>query len=314
MKILVLLGGSSAEREVSLSSGRRVATALRERGHMVTEADPHGDALAVLPAAREADVVWMALHGGAGENGVIQALFDLAGVVYSGSGPLGSALAMDKELSKKLFRAAGVPTAEWRMVNSETPEATWRSEAFARETFKALGGPVVVKPSKQGSSVGLTIPKLPADLADAIEEAFKYDDEVLLETFIPGRELTVGVLGSVALPVGEIIPKHEIYDYECKYVPGMAEEIFPAAIPDAVRDEAQRLSVLACAALKVSGCARVDYRLHPDGTLYCLEVNTLPGMTGTSLVPQAAMAAGITFPELCERIALDAVSARGGRG
>jgi D-alanine-D-alanine ligase len=291
-----------------------VAAALRTRGHEVTEADPHGDALAVLPAARAADVVWMALHGGAGEDGTIQAMFDLAGVVYSGSGHLGSALAMDKDLSKHLFRAAGVPTADWRMVSTSTPTSAWQSDKFASETFKALGGPVVVKPSKQGSTVGLSIVKSPADLAAAIAEAFKYDDEVMLESFVPGRELTVGMLGDVALPVGEIIPKHEIYDYECKYVPGMAEEIFPAKISDVVRDEAQRLSVVACAALKVSGCARVDYRLHPDGTLYCLEVNTLPGMTGTSLVPQAAMAAGITFPELCERIALDAVRARGGRG
>lgn len=314
MKILVLLGGSSAEREVSLSSGGRVAAALRERGHTVTEADPHGDALAVLPAARAADVVWMALHGGAGEDGTIQAMFDLAGVVYSGSGHLGSALAMDKDLSKHLFRAAGVPTADWRMVTPAMPSAMWRAEKFATETFATLGNPVVVKPSKQGSTVGLSIVKAPGDLAAAIDEAFRYDDEVMLEGFVPGRELTVGVLGEVALPVGEIIPKHEIYDYECKYVPGMAEEIFPAEIPDAVRDEAQRLSLVACAALKVSGCARVDYRLHPDGTLYCLEVNTLPGMTGTSLVPQAAMAAGISFPELCERIALDAVRARGGRG
>jgi D-alanine-D-alanine ligase len=314
MKILVLLGGSSAEREVSLSSGGRVAAALRERGHTVTEADPQHDALAVLPAARAADVVWMALHGGAGEDGTIQAMFDLAGVVYSGSGHLGSALAMDKDLSKQLFRAAGVPTADWRMLTAAMPAAAWRAPKYATEIFAALGNPVVVKPSKQGSTVGLSIVKDPRDLSAAIAEAFKYDDEVMLETFVPGRELTVGVLGEAALPVGEIIPKHEIYDYECKYVPGMAEEIFPAKIPDAIRDEAQRLSLLACAALKVSGCARVDYRLHPDGTLYCLEVNTLPGMTGTSLVPQAAMAAGITFPELCERIALDAVRARGGRG
>jgi D-alanine-D-alanine ligase len=314
MKILVLLGGSSAEREVSLSSGGRVAAALRERGHTVTEADPQHDALAVLPAARAADVVWMALHGGAGEDGTIQAMFDLAGVVYSGSGHLGSALAMDKDLSKQLFRAAGVPTADWRMLTAAMPAAAWREPKYATEIFAALGNPVVVKPSKQGSTVGLSIVKDPRDLSAAIAEAFKYDDEVMLETFVPGRELTVGVLGEAALPVGEIIPKHEIYDYECKYVPGMAEEIFPAKIPDAIRDEAQRLSLLACAALKVSGCARVDYRLHPDGTLYCLEVNTLPGMTGTSLVPQAAMAAGITFPELCERIALDAVRARGGRG
>ena len=311
---MVLRGGSSSEREVSLSSGGRVATALLERGHDVSEADPSPDPLAIVDAARAADVVWMALHGGAGEDGTIQALFDLAGVTYTGSGHLGSALAMDKDLSKHLFRAAGVPTADWEMVTATTAESVWRDGAFAARVMKALGSPIVVKPSKQGSTVGLSVVKAAAGLAPAIAEAFRHDDEVMLERYVPGRELTVGVLGGVALPVGEIIPKHEIYDYECKYVAGMAEEIFPAEIPDAVAAEAQRFSLLACEALKVSGCVRVDYRLHPDGGLFCLEANTLPGMTGTSLVPQAALAAGITFPELCERIALDAVRTRGGKG
>ncbi|HRN53054.1 MAG TPA: D-alanine--D-alanine ligase [Gemmatimonadaceae bacterium] len=306
MKILVLLGGSSAEREVSLSSGSRVAAALRERGHQVTEADPHPDPFAVMPAARAADVTWLALHGGAGEDGTIQALLDLAGVRYTGSGVLASALAMDKDLSKRLFRAAGVPTAEWRMLDRAAPPV-WREPGYAKQTFAALGAKVVVKPSKQGSTVGLSIIEDPAALADAVALAFEHDDEVMLEAFVPGRELTVGVLGGEALPVGEIIPKHDIYDYECKYTPGMAEELFPAPIPDAVRDEVQRLALMAYAALKLRGCARVDFRWDPAGRLFCLEANTLPGMTGTSLVPQAAQAAGIGFPELCERIALDAV-------
>lgn len=311
MRILVLKGGSSAEREVSLSSGGRVAAALRERGHEVTEADPHPDPLAVLAPARAADVVWLALHGGTGEDGTIQALFDLAGIRYTGSGHLASALAMDKDLSKHLFRAAGVPTAEWRMLRRGDGQP-WREPHFADGVFAALGRPVVVKPSKQGSTVGLSVVQEPRALADGIALAFHHDDEVMLEGYIPGRELTVGVLGGEALPVGEIIPKHEIYDYECKYTAGMAEELFPAPIPPAVRDEVQRLALVAYGALKLNGCARVDFRLHPDGTLYCLEANTLPGMTGTSLVPQAAQAAGIGFPELCERIALEALAARGG--
>lgn len=305
MKILVLLGGSSAEREVSLSSGRRVAAALRERGHAVTEADPHPDPFAILPAAKAADVTWLALHGGAGEDGTIQALLDLAGVRYTGSGVLGSALAMDKDLAKRLFRAAGVPTAEWRMLDRAS--TGWREPGYATETFAALGAKVVVKPSKQGSTVGLSIIDAPSALADAIALAFEHDDEVMLEAFVPGRELTVAVLGGEALPVGEIIPKHDIYDYECKYTPGMAEELFPAPIPDAVRDEVQGLALRAYGALKLRGCARVDFRLDPAGRLFCLEANTLPGMTGTSLVPQAAQVAGIDFPELCERIALEAV-------
>lgn len=306
LRILVLKGGDSAEREVSLSSGGRVATALRTRGHEVSEADPAGDALAVLPAAKTADVVWLALHGGAGEDGTIQALFDLSGVRYTGSGHLASAIAMDKDLSKIVFRAAGVPTADWLMLRAHDSRE-WEGASYAERAVKALGLPIVVKPSKQGSTVGLSIVKASQNLAAAITEAFKHDDEVMLEAYVPGRELTVGILGAWVMPVGEIIPKHEIYDYECKYTPGMAEEIFPAAIPTAVRDEAQRLARAAYDALKLSGCARIDFRLHPDGGLYCLEANTLPGMTGTSLVPQAAQADGVGFPELCERIALDAI-------
>ncbi len=313
MRILVLMGGDSSEREVSLSSGSRVSAALRSRGHEVTEADPAGDPLAILPQAKAAEVVWMALHGGTGEDGTLQALFDLAGVTYTGSGHLGSAIAMDKDLSKILFRAAGVPTPDWWMLHARRP-MEWRSSGYAERAVAALGLPLIVKPSKQGSTVGLTLVKATKDLPAAIELAFRHDDEVMLEAFIPGRELTVGVLGEVELPVGEIVPKHEIYDYECKYVPGMAEETFPAKFPPALRDEAQRLSRLAYDALKLAGCARIDFRLHPDGRLFCLEANTLPGMTGTSLVPQAALAAGMDFPELCERIALDAVRAKGGKG
>lgn len=328
MLITVMLGGDSAEREVSLSSGKRVAAALRERGHTVVEADPSPDPFAVLAAARATDVVWLALHGGAGEDGTIQALLDLAGIPYTGSGHLASALAMDKDLSKHLFRAAGVPTADWWMVRADdrtgnegahdgaqddASASDWKSADYAARAVKALGTPIVVKPSKQGSTVGLSLVKAPQELAAAITEAFKYDDEVMLEAYVPGRELTVSVLGDGPLPVGEIIPQNEIYDYECKYVAGMAEEIFPAPIPDAVRDEVQRLTMLAYRALKLRGCARIDFRLRPDGGLYCLEANTLPGMTATSLVPQAAQAAGIDFPALCERIALEAVRPIGGK-
>ena len=308
LKILLLQGGDSAEREVSLSSGGRVAAALRAKGHAVTEADPAGDAFAVLPAARAADVVWMALHGGAGEDGTIQAMFDLAGVRYTGSGHLASALAMDKDLSKIVFRAAGVPTADWRMLRPGD-RWPWRTAPFAEEMAGALGLPLVVKPSKQGSTVGLSIVKATQALSEAVALAFRHDDEVMLETYVPGRELTVGILGDWVMPVGEIIPKHEIYDYECKYTAGMAEEVFPADLPPAVRDETQRLARRAYEALKLRGCARIDFRLHPDGRLFCLEANTLPGMTGTSLVPQAAQADGVDFPTLCERIALDALGA-----
>ena len=247
--------------------------------------------LADLPVVREADVIFLALHGGRGEDGTIQTLLDVVGVPYTGSGPLGSAVAMDKDLSKQLFRFAGVPTADWLM-----------APASAMQVEERLGWPAVVKPSKQGSTVGLTVVKGPAGYDAAVETAFRYDDEVMIEAFIPGRELTVGILGDEALAVGEIIPTHELFDYECKYTPGMSQEIFPADLPADVAAECGRLGLAAHRALKLSGYSRVDFRLTGDGSVFCLEVNTLPGMTATSLLPQSAAAVGIAFPDLCDRI------------
>jgi D-alanine-D-alanine ligase len=246
------------------------------------------------------DVVFLALHGGQGEDGTLQALLDLTGVPYTGSGHLASALAMDKDLSKHLFLAAGVPTAKWRMASSGIGTAA--SSDFSEEVLREIGLPVVVKPSKQGSTVGLSVIRDITKLEAAIEEARKYDDEVMVEQFIPGRELTVGILGDEALPVGEIIPVHEIYDYECKYTAGMAREIFPADLTAEETSTVQDLARRAFRALKLGGYARIDFRMAPDGVFYCLEANTLPGMTALSLIPQAAAAAGISFPELCERI------------
>jgi D-alanine-D-alanine ligase len=200
-------------------------------------------------------------------------------------------MAMDKDVSKRLFRDAGVPTADWAMAPAQ------RAEVEA-----AFGWPVVVKPSKQGSTVGLTVVKDPSGYEEAVELASRYDDEVMIERFVPGRELTVGVLEGRPLAVGEIIPRHEIFDYECKYTPGMSEEIFPADLPGPVTKECQRLALLAHQALKLGGYSRVDFRLTPGGEAFCLEVNTLPGMTATSLLPQSARAVGIEFPDLCERI------------
>ncbi len=335
MKITVLMGGTSAERDVSLASGLRICEALRSRGHEVIALDPArgvisereersmraggvvgtappslealqglsaslSPAFAMTPEVLDADVVFLALHGGEGEDGTIQALLEMARVPYTGSGPLASALAMDKDLSKVLFRAAGVPTADWIM-----------APASAAQVAGTLGFPVVVKPSKQGSTVGLSVVKTPGKLAAAVEEAFRYDDEVMIERFVPGRELTVAIMGDVAFPVGEIIPKHEIYDYECKYTAGMAREEFPARLSSAETQEVQRQAELAFEALKLRGCARIDFRLSPDGRFYCLEANTLPGMTELSLLPQAAQAFGLTFAELCERIVVLALEGRG---
>lgn len=339
LRIALLMGGTSSERDVSLASGIRVAEALRTCGHDVRAVDPArgpisnaeqralatGTVVQAAPPSQEAlqrmarealpsfvsnlprqgdvDVVFLGLHGGSGEDGTIQALLDLAGVPYTGSGHLASALAMDKDLSKQLFRQANVSTAAWLMapVTADEVEAT-------------LGFPVIVKPSKQGSTVGLSIVRGPAELRPAIDEAFNFDDEVMVETFIAGRELTVGILGDVALPVGEIIPKHEIYDYECKYTAGMADERFPAELTQQEARRVQDEALKAFRALKLRGCARIDFRMAKDGTFYCLEANTLPGMTQTSLIPQAAAAAGISFPALCDRIVQLALNERDGRG
>jgi len=326
MRVTVLTGGTSAERDVALASAVQVIGALRSRGHEVAVVDtargyiPEADeaallsalvgtepppiaqlqglergllltGLANLAAVRDADVLFLALHGGRGEDGTIQTLLEMVGVPYTGSGRLGSAMAMDKDISKRLFEAAGVPTAAWVM-----------APAARDEVGRQFGWPVVVKPSKQGSTVGLSVVKSPKDYEAAVTLARQYDDEVMIEAFVPGRELTVGVLEGRALAVGEIIPRHEIFDYECKYTPGMSQEIFPADLPRSVADECARLSLLAHEALKLGGYSRVDFRLTPAGDLFCLEVNTLPGMTATSLLPQAARAVGIEFPELCERI------------
>lgn len=326
MKIAVLLGGTSAERDVSLASGLRVLIALRAKGHTVVAVDPAsgvmdegalrgalaagvrrepptlevlariraralGPVLGTLPAVREAAVVFNALHGGDGENGTIQAILDSAGVRYTGSGALGSALAMDKDLSKTLFRSAGVTTPNWLM-----------APAAAEHVATSIGFPAVVKPSKQGSTVGLTLVKDPAQLQPAIAVARQYDDEVMIEQFVPGRELTVAVLGDDALPVGEIFPKGELYDYEAKYTPGMAREVFPAALSPREASIAQAQARRAFRVLKLRGYARIDFRMTEDGTFYCLEANTNPGLTDLSLVPQAAAAAGIPFPDLCDRI------------
>src|SRR6476619_2501303 len=326
MRVTVLTGGTSAERDVALASAVQVIAALRARGHEVAVVDtargfiPESDepallssgvgteppsiarlhqleqglllsGLNALPVVRDADVLFRALHGGRVEDGTIQTLLEMVGVPYTGSGRLGSAMAMDKDISKRLFRAAGVATADWAMTPIPAAEAERR-----------LGLPLVVKPSKQGSTVGLSVVKQMEDFAEAVALAARYDDEVMVERFIRGRELTVGILDGEALAVGEIIPRHEIFDYECKYTPGMSQEIFPADLPAATAAECGRLSLLAHEALKLGGYSRVDFRLTPSGELFCLEVNTLPGMTATSLLPQAARASGMDFPELCEQI------------
>ena len=333
MKIAVLFGGTSEERDVSIASAAQIIPVLRSLGHQVFAVDTatgrlgfeqerqllsaavatappsdteiarvRGGAMALSTAAfdfRDAEVVFLALHGGAGEDGRIQALLDLAGMAYTGSNHIASAAAMDKDSSKRLFRSVGVPTADWLM-----------APAAADAAGAALGWPVVVKPNKQGSTVGLSVVREPAQLQDAINRALRFDDEVMLERFIPGREFTVGVLEGVALPPGEIISKGDVFDYESKYQVGGAREVFPADIPTAETALIQDYALRVHRVLKLGAYSRTDFRRDDAGAYWCLEANSLPGMTATSLLPQAAKAAGISFPELLDRICRGAIMSR----
>jgi D-alanine-D-alanine ligase len=330
MKIAVLFGGTSEERDVSIASAAQIIPVLRSLGHDVVAVDtaagrlsppderkllesrvapapPSDQSMATLrsgaltnPATaidpRAIDVVFLALHGGAGEDGRIQALLDLAGLRYTGSNHIASAAAMDKDLSKRLFRAAGVPTADWLM-----------APASADEVVRTLGLPVVVKPNKQGSTVGLTVVREAAQLAPALELARRYDDEVMIERFVPGREFTVGILDGRALPVGEIIAPGEVFDYQSKYQVGGAREVFPADLPATEASALQKHALAAHRALKLGAYSRVDFRRDAQGGFWCLEANSLPGMTATSLLPQAARAAGIDFSTLLARICAGAI-------
>jgi D-alanine-D-alanine ligase len=331
LRIALLTGGSTPERDVALAGAAQVVAALRARGYAVTVvdtvtgvlgrtdeqrllvpsvgADPPseerlaelrtaelGDGLIELAPIREADLVFPVLHGKQGEGGEIQALLERGGIPYAGSGPEGSALAMDKHRAKQRFQASGVPTPAWGL---------WPVDSAA---VAALGLPVVVKPSRVGSTVGLTVVDDLGSLDAAVATAARFDDDVLLEQFVGGREFTVGILGDRPLAVGEIIPSHAIFDYECKYTPGMTDEVFPADIPATLAGRMRDLASTAHRALGLRDFSRVDFRLGADRTPYCLEVNTLPGLTGTSLLPQSAKAVGIGFEELCDeicRLALD---------
>jgi D-alanine-D-alanine ligase len=322
MKIAVVFGGQSAERDVSIASGAQVFKALRQAGHQVIAVDtargvlasneeqdlltarvaavpPASNELAsmqsnlqALPKLNDVDVVFLALHGGVGEDGTLQAVLDMTGIPYTGSKHMGSVYAMDKDVSKQIFYMAGIPTPDWLMAPCNGADVETR-----------LGFPVVVKPSKQGSTIGLSVVRHRAELSAAIEEAFRHDDEVMVEQFIPGRELTVGILADRALAVGEIFPQHgEVFDYQSKYQQGGAREIFPAHLSAEHTATLQDLGLRAHKALKLKDYSRIDFRLDPQGNLWCLEANSLPGLTATSLLPQSAAAVGIGFYELCETI------------
>jgi len=326
MKVAVLMGGTTSEREISLRTGRGMAQAVRRLGHEVLAVDaatgrllPAGDegrspaaevalepagpaALVSATAIRDADVVLIALHGGAGENGTLQALLDLAGKPYTGSGVMASALAMNKAMSKRVFEQAGVATPPWLLVQAEGDTAAKLRAADVPSEVQALGLPLVVKPNEEGSTVGLTILREWGAMPAAFADAARFGHEILLETYIDGRELTVTVIGEEALPIVEIRPKSGFYDYESKYTAGKSEYFCPADLPAAQTREILELGLRASRALDCRGVTRVDFRLDGRGRAWCLEVNTIPGMTPTSLVPMAAKAAGLSYEQVVQRM------------
>lgn len=341
MKIVVLAGGLSTERDVSLSSGAGICRTLRENGHdaflldvylgfpydenrledvftlpgagleiadsiKTTEPD-----LAAIKASREdqsdcflgpnvvaicrmADIVFMGLHGDVGENGKLQATFDILGIRYTGPNYLGSALAMDKGVAKQIFKDAGVPTPKGIALSKNTKDTPLKN--------LGLSLPVVVKPCSGGSSIGVYIVETEEAYQEALEKSFCYEDEVVIEQYVKGREFAVGILDGKALPVIEIIPKTGFFDYANKYQSGCTEEICPAPIPEETAKRMQAATELAFKALKLDVYSRADFLLDEKGDIYCLEVNTLPGMTAASLLPKEAKAAGISYSELCEWI------------
>ncbi|MBO5510686.1 MAG: D-alanine--D-alanine ligase [Clostridia bacterium] len=343
MKITVLAGGLSHERDVSLSSGSLIAGALVRRGHEVCLVDlytgkaldgsapafttspiepykvsrsvPDLEAIKTasgrgdrrmaesIPAlCAEADAVFIALHGDVGENGQLQAYLDMACIPYTGSGYAGSLLAMDKDLTKQLLTRAGVPTAPWVFC-----DLTEGVEATADRIEAEVGYPVVVKPCSGGSSVGVSMPENRKELTDAIAKVAAYETTLLAERRITGRELTVSYLGGEVLPAVEIIPLSGFYDYENKYQAGLTTEICPAPLTKEESVALEAATRKGFEALRLRGYARFDFILDESGTPWCLEANTLPGMTPTSLLPQAAAAVGIGYDELCERMVMMAV-------
>ena len=340
MNIVVLAGGLSPERDVSLTSGSLIAAALKRKGHKVLLLDvylgikdvpsdpfslftnttteefsvsheiPDLDALKkasgngerligdnVLALCALADAVFLALHGAMGENGQLQATLDNFGIKnYSGSGYIGSLLAMDKNISKQLLHAAGVSTPKWIYCTA--------SQATPEYVEHTIGVPCVIKPCSCGSSVGISIVNTREELDAALEFATKYEDKLVIEEKIEGREFTMGILDGVTLPPVEIIPKNGFYDYKNKYQAGATTEICPAEITDEELSAMSHATKAVFDALQLSGYARIDYIMDKDSKIWCLEANTLPGMTPTSLLPQEAAAVGIGYDELCEKIAM----------
>lgn len=295
-RVGVLLGGLSAERDVSLRSGEAIAQALASRGFDVVRIDAGRDVARRLLDER-VEVAFIGLHGRYGEDGCIQGLLESMFIPYTGSGVLASAMAMDKVVTKRIFQVADVPVADWRVVPAgEVPSAA----------SLPFGVPCVVKPSREGSSVGVSLVEREEDLAAAVAEAARHPGEVLVERYVKGREINVAVLDGEALGAIEIRSSRAFYDYTAKYTAGMTQYVYPAPVTPAEEARLSELAVKAYEALGCQGAARVDFITPPTGDPLCLEVNTLPGMTATSLLPKIAAGRGLDFPTLCERLLIGA--------
>ncbi len=300
LRIALLAGGRSGEREVSLMGAVGVEKALDPGKFEVTRYDPLTDLGKIAADKDSIDFAFILLHGLWGEDGTVQGYLDLLDIPYQGAGVLGSALAMDKNLAKELYKLAGLPVADWQIIDEN-------SDFSPEELVEQLGLPLVVKPVADGSSLGMSIAHNIAELGVGITAALKHCGRVMIESFVRGREVTVGVLGNdepVALPLVEIIPGEEFafFDYKAKYEPGATTEICPAEVSDEVTEKAQQYGVAAHKALQLRGYSRTDMILSEEEQLYLLETNTIPGMTPTSLYPQAAAAYGLDFPAMLEKL------------
>jgi D-alanine-D-alanine ligase len=300
LHIALIAGGVSGERQVSLDGAAGVERNLNPKKFIVRRYDPATDLAKIAADAPEIDFAFILLHGLHGEDGTMQGFLDLLGVPYQGSGVLGSAIAMDKDLAKELYRMNELPVADWVVVTRD-------DDIDGAALVERFGLPVVIKPVREGSSLGLTLAKTMGEMLGGIHKALEHDSQVMVEKYISGKELTVGVLGNTeveALPVIEIVPGEgfSFFDYDAKYKPGATEEICPARIPDQTRDLVQKYGVLAHRVLRLRGYSRTDMILTDDSQVYLLETNTIPGMTPTSLMPQAAAAYGLAFPAFLEKL------------
>ena len=296
-KIAVLMGGPGEEREISLKSGKAILLALEAIGYDVLDVTLENTLGDIISDLQSVDLVFLGLHGSIGENGTIQGFLESLGIKYTGSDPLSSAICMDKNISKIIARGSKVNTPDWKIVTRDQNLSEDNSEF-----------PLVTKPNDQGSTVGLTIVHDETELGPALNLAFNYSSSVLVEQFIEGRELTVTLIGGKALPICEVIPSHELYDYECKYSSGMSKYICPAQIDLDLTERIQEITERLFSVLKCRHYSRADFRLDHEDNLWFLEMNTLPGMTDTSLAPMAAKAAGLSFNDLIDRIVLKAWS------